>query len=1136
MDCLAMTDHGNINGAMNFLEQCEQNKIKAIIGCEMYVAKNMFDKDRDNQHIILLAKNRQGYSNLCKLVSESNLYGKYYKPRVDYECIKKYHKDLICLTACTSGILSKPFLIDDEQTMYNNLAKYRELFGEDFYLEIMPLNMEIQTKINRKMLELGNRFSIKVVATNDCHYPHRGDNIYQEMLLCIGDKKKMTDPTRFKFDVDTLFLCSREQMIEMFQKHNQLSLPEVESAVDMSEEIVAKCESYSLRGYNISPKVEFLKGECATTQDKFLALLEEGMLSKGFTDKDNYRARLQEEVSQITDKGFIDYFLLVWDLIKWARSVGILVGPARGSSAGSLVCYLLDITKVDPIVHETLFYRFIDPNRNDLPDIDIDFQDDRRDEVRQYLITKYGENNVAKIGTFGKLKGKLILKDLGRIYNVPPEELNVVTKYIVERSSADSRASFTVEDTFLQFEQCKKFAEKYPHIVDAAKRMEGQIKQYGITAAGILITDKDISDYCPIEIRGKEKIQCIGYDWRNVGYMGLLKIDVLGLNFLTVINKTLEMLKAKGITVNLETIDLDIPEVYNMFNTEKCTGIFQFETFIMNKMVKEIQVDNFKELTAINALVRPGPFRSGSTGNYIAKKRGKKQITYIHPLIKKITQDTKGEILYQEQVMNLVREIGNFDWKDTNFIRKTMAKNQGQESMLRFKQKFIEGAVSNGMTEEQAAKVWDETSYHGAWSFNLSHSVSYSMLSYWCAWLKYFYRDEYLTCFINHTSDDKRKILGLRDLIESGYKLLPPKIEHCSDIITVEGKNIYLGLSSVKGMGEMVIKELLKTKGVQSINDFNDAISKRIVNSKIKKILINIGFLDCFGDKQFLDEFFGVVYKEEELAMSKQDWLYEHCSTLFCDNMLQQYEEFLNSKINVNTSFNTLFESDRSEESDQLGDHVLLKGVMSKINLKNKEEGKGEKSFAGRADIEADLAQRYCVCDFFDGTDYSRISFYPDIYRKYEKSIWNSKNDAPIIIYGRIGKDRIYVDRFINIKDWIADPATVDQEFAVMLEKGIKSKAELDKELESVIENIDKYFEVTFEKVKLHQSKRGVMVFARVLFESGLSKEVIIWSDAYVRWQQMIKEGNKAKIRFSRYDFKEGKFYMDTITGRMVQC
>lgn len=1129
-----MTDHGNINGAINFMSACSENGLKAIIGCEFYVAANYKDKEKERNHITILAKNRIGYQNLCKLCSIASLDGFYYKPRIDLNLLCENSEGLIVLSGCTSGILSKPFLEGKRDQMFANLKILKETFGDDFYLEIMPIDFEPQAKLNKELLKISKTYKIKLVATNDAHYIYEKDAKFQEMILCIGDKKLMSDPTRFQLSVKTLYLASQSEMEKMFKQfHPDIPQTTIKAALQETSSIVDKCEAYTLKGANIMPKVN-LKGKYKTSEDHLRALVKSGMIEKGFDKKKEYTARLKEEMLQITEKGYTDYFLLVRDLIAWARSKDILVGPGRGSSAGSLVCYLLGITGIDPIVHGTLFFRFIDPNRSDLPDIDIDFEDYRRQEVKDYLVKKYGRENIADIGTFGKLKGKLVLTDLCRIYGVPAWESNEVKKYILERSSADARASFTIEDAFSQFDVCKKFKAKYPHIVEAAAKLEGQIKQFGISAAGVLITDKPVTNYCPMDARGADKTPCSGYDYRNIGYMGLLKMDVLGINFLTIINKTLHTIKEKHKkNIDLFSLNLHDTAIYKMIAEKECVGIFQFETPVMNKIAKEIHIDNFDELTACNALVRPGPFRSGSTGAYVKKKQGKQEIKYLHPILKKITEETLGELLYQEQVMLMVREIGGFDWKDTNIIRKAMSKSEGVEVMQKYESQFIKGACEKGFSDETAKRIWKETSFYGAWSFNKSHAVAYSVISYWCAWLKYYYKNEYMLNFINYSTNEHRVFAAVREFKASGYSLTSPKADCPSEkMVIVKGKEVHIGLTHVKGFGEKVIEDLLRVKA-KNLKEWTAGITKKVINSRIKKILVNIGYFDCWEkSKTKLDKYFNLTYDKEKEPIEKIEWEYERCSIIYCDNLLKQYEDFLKDKFHKDLQWDLLENIDAGEESEQKGNIVLVKGVMDKINLKNKEysgtKGKGEQDY-GRIDIEAGSSQRYCVSDFFDGTGYLRISFYPEVYKRYEKEIWAAKKTTPVIIRGTVGPDRIYVKDFINITQWKRSGST-DQAFADKLKGGIRNQLQIEELIKEMVKNIDKPYPVKIETLREHNAKNGIMAFASVSFDD-VKVELVIWAQAYNRWKPLLQAGKDVSIRFSSY--KEGKFYLDQQTGKV---
>jgi len=1131
----AITDHGNINGAINFCKACERESIKPIIGCEFYVAKEMAVHEKARMHVTVIAQSKEGYQNLCRLTAEASLKGFYFKPRIDLPLLKKYKKGLIVLSGCTSGIINKPFLEGDKTLMFENLKFMMENFKKKFYLELLPIDMGEQVKANINLISLSNRYNLPLVATNDVHYLRKGDDKFQEMLLCISDKKQMSDPTRFKFDVTSLYVITEKEMQAAFKKnHPKLPAAAITAAIKNTGVIADQCEAYTLKGYNIFPKVEFLKGRHKSADEHLKFLVAKEMKGRKFDKIKKYKDRLKEEMDQILEKGFTDYFLLVKDIIDWAQKEKIMVGPGRGSSAGSLVCFLLGITSIDPLVYETLFFRFIDPNRNDIPDIDVDFQDDRRQDVKDYIVRRYGRENVSDIGTFGRLKGKLVLKDLCRIYGVPAWEVNQVTPYILERSSADARASYTVEDAFLQFDVCKKFKAKYPHIIEAAAKLEGQVKQYGISAAGVLITDKPVVNYCPIEARGRNKSPCIGYDYRDVGYLGLLKLDVLGINFLTIINHTLEDLKKKKINIDIFSLIPDDKAVFKAIAEKHCVGIFQFETPVMNKIAKAIHIDNFDEMVACNAIVRPGPFRSGSTVSYIAKKQGKQKITYLNQIHKDITEETKGELLYQEQIMLLVRRIGKFDWKDTNIIRRCMSKSEGVERMAKYEELFVKGAADNGIEEREARRIWKETSFYGAWSFNKSHSVAYTMISYWCAWLKHHYPNEYMLNFINYNTNQNRIFEGVREFKSLGYNIIPPRAESAAFLMALargKKKTVQLGLKDVKGIGEKAIVELEKGTSAKTLDAWIKKVNKRVIHKGIIKVLVNIGFFEKWKGIPQLIKYFNLEYKPDE-STDPQDWLYDTCSILYCDNILKRYEAFLDKHINKDIKWDELCSIDAGDESTTKGQWVLLKGLMDTINLKNKElktGGKGGLEY-GRQDIEANAETRYCVSDFFDGTGYLRISFYPEIYAKYEKEIWNSKNASPVILRGTIGPDRIYVKQFINVKSWVSGK-NYDAPFAEKLRQGIKNQEEIAAVVKDIVVNIDKVYPVKLERIREHQAKNGLMAFTTMAFQEDVKLEVIIWSKAFIRTRSLFKIGAALNIRFSY--FKEGKFYLDGVHSKV---
>lgn len=1013
---LSITDHGNINGGARFLSGCQKEGIQGILGCEFYMVEDaaIRKQKEKRRHIILLAMNDAGYRSICRLIHFSNVHGFFYKPRIDKKVLEQNCEGLICTTACASGLISQ----ENNYTLsLQDLEFFKGNFRGNFFLEMMPIDLPEQRRVNASVWENYKSWCCKPFVSNDVHFLEKGDVLTHEVLLCIGAKTTMDDPNRFKFSVTTNFFSSEEETLSLMRENmKELNLTKKDELflLNNTEYILNLCEPYCFQKKQYFPEIPFLREGYKSAAHRLTIETKNELIKRGLDKDPEYVERWKEEMRQIISKKFEDYFLLVQDIINFARSRGILVGPGRGSSAGSLVCFLLGITKVDPIKFKTLFFRFIDPSRSDSPDIDIDFQDDRRQEVKQYITERYGEEYVANLGTFGTLKGKLVLRDLARVYKIPLVELNKVLPYILQRSSADARASFTVEDAFTQFRECIKFKEKYPHIIKMAIELEGIVKQYGIGAAGVIIANKPLKDITPIERRGKDKSLCCGYDWRDLKFVKILKMDILGLNFLSIINRTLSTLAKKGIVIDLEQIDLEDKKVYEHLHENGSVGIFQLETSVMEKVANAIHIENFDEFVACNALVRPGPFRSGSTQSYIKKKKNPKLITFLHPILKDITEETKGEILYQEQVMQLVRRIGNFDWKDTNVIRVAMSKSEGVEMMTKFMHKFIKGAMANGFTEELAIKIWTETSYYGAWSFNKSHAVAYTMLSFWCAYLRTYHFEEYMLSFIN-LAPGGRQVQGAKEMVRHGYQLLPPTVaQYDAEFEVIGDKQVVIGTKFLKSFGENAIEELQRCKPFKG-ELWKQNLDKRKVNSAKLRILEDIGFMDSSRGED-LNVFFNSDGADVILKQKRDEALSEHLPILFCTDVLQPYRQFMEKEFG-DIKFTTLEEIDTSWESKQKGNWVLMAGVMEKINLKNKlfSDKTKEQDF-GRQDIEAEAKYRFCVSDFWDNTGYLRISFYPDVYRKYEKEIWEGKKKSPIIFLGRIGPDRIYVRKFINLK------------------------------------------------------------------------------------------------------------------------
>jgi len=864
---LATTNHGNISDHFKMYKQCNKAGIKPILGIEFYIVEDekAIRSGRDYYHITVLVKNVIGYQNLMKLTTKSWIENFYYKPRITFKDLIDNQEGLIVFSGCLSSPVMK-------NIQNGNIKKAKEIVDlfhkniEHFYIEVQPIAFKDGLKAYQTLLQLYNshwkKEGMELVATNDCHYVLKEHSKIQEILLCVQTNDTMANPEHWKFDQDDFYLKTRKEMQESLNiLHPEFDFTEaLDNTVKISELVDFEFPKATPIKYpmNDEEKVSYLKLLCNEGMIK-RKLIGEDLSSldlKGFEQKE-YKKRLDYEIDLIIKKNFIDYFLVITDLVKWAKEHKILVGPARGSAAGSLVCYALEITEVEPIRYGLIFERFVDLNREDLPDIDIDFEDARRHEVKEYLENKYGKDKVGNLPIFVAFKGKSAIDDVGRVFKIPFSVLDKVKKAIIERSGGDSRASFTLEDTFVSdvFEYPKIAMKEYPELKHSIE-LEGQLRQMGQHAAGIVISNEPLTNFCSI-YKIKDS-QVISMDYKDASDTGLLKIDLLGLNTLSVISRAIKMIEERyNKKINIYNLPLDDPAVYKGFCDGKLFGIFQFDGQAVNQVCRQIMPKDFSSLSAISALARPGPLNSGNTTEYIQRRIKKKPIIYVHPIMQNITSDSYGIVIYQEQVMKIMREIGNMSWKDTSEIRKLISRSQGVEKFNTFKNKFIPGALKLGLSEPIANKIWLEMCHYGSWSFNKSHSVSYTIISYWTMWLKIYYPMEFYSSIMALTEHEDKKKKILKEYLKEGFKLLPVEINKSKEHFIIDGDCLRIGFSDIKGIGIKQSLSIANNQPYNSYTDFEVKNKKTRIKATTKQNLVNLGAFDSVGNRSVQTTLFG---------------------------------------------------------------------------------------------------------------------------------------------------------------------------------------------------------------------------------------------------------------------------------------
>ena len=833
MTSLAITDHGTLSGHREFAREAKSRGIKPILGMEGYMTNDRFDRrekaertdplDNNYNHIVLLAKNEKGLENLNKINEIAWTEGYFRKPRFDFETLEKYKEGIIVTSACLSGIVTKAVDQENYAVAKEKIQWFKRVFNDDYYIEVMPHN---PAQINIALIDLADEFNIKIIVTPDCHHSTTDQKEIQELMLILNTHAKLEKGVTYeksKTHKDMMrrldYLYGKERMMSFnkFDIH-LLSYDEIKSAMlkqdiyreDIYEntlEIAAKIEDYNIKEHlNLLP-VQYKNPDQELSNLAF-AGLEEKRLTSSWLGNDIYEVRLMEELEIIREKNFAPYFLVVSNMINWAKKEDIMVGPGRGSSAGSLLCFLLSITDIDPIEHGLLFFRFINPDRNDFPDIDTDIQDSRRDEVKDYLVRQY--RHVASITTFLEFKDKGVVRDVARALNVPLSDVNKVLKLV------------DTWDEYCMSKTTHWFREKYPEIEKLGEQLRGRIRGTGIHAAGVVTSKDPIFRYAPLETRSSpgsdERIPVVAVNMEEAEKIGLIKIDALGLKTLSVIKDTIdEVEKRHFIKINLLEIDLTDQNIYEMISSGYTKGVFQCEATPYTNLLVKMGVKNLSELAASNALVRPGAMNTIGK-DYILRKHGKQKVTYLHDKIKTITSDTYGCILYQEQVMQACVELGGMTMSEADQVRKIIGKKKNAREFDVFQEKFISGA-SNYISPNLARDLWHDFEAHAGYSFNKSHAVAYSTLSFWTAWLKYYYPIEFMFALLkNEKSPDNRT----EYLIEAKRMGIPVKLPHINDSgkdFEIEGKGIRFGLTAIKFISDKIADKYISARPFNTYKD-----------------------------------------------------------------------------------------------------------------------------------------------------------------------------------------------------------------------------------------------------------------------------------------------------------------------------
>jgi DNA polymerase III subunit alpha len=853
MPALALTDHGVMYGAIEFYKKAKKAGIKPIVGVEAYVARNghlnkRAKLDEKPYHLILLAKNIVGYKNLVKLTTIAHLEGFYYKPRIDFELLEKYSEGLICSSACLAGEVASHILNNDLKSAREMIKKYQRLFGrDDFYLEVQSHpHSEKQNTINEKIFELAEETGAKVIATNDVHYPNADDAYAQDVLLCIQTKKILADTDRMSYVGFDLSFKNGADMLSAFSDH-----PEV---ITNTLEVAEKCELELTLGENILPNFPLPEGMTADEYLKELCL--RGLKERyGENVGQEFIDRLDYELEIIAKTGYAGYFLIVSDFIIWSKNNGVVVGPGRGSAAGSLVAYLTKITNIDPIKYGLYFERFLNPERISMPDIDTDFADSRRDDVLNYVAEKYGRDHVAQIITFGTMAARNAIRDVGRVMNLPYNYCDRVAKLIPTGMDLEAACENVPElKDILDDEDGAK-------LIATARRLEGVCRHAGTHACGVVITPESIDNYAPRQYGSNEAI-VVQFEGKMVEELGLLKMDFLGLANLTIIEQTLKIIKKiHGIEIDIDKIPLDDQQSYRIFRDGRTTGVFQFESAGMKRYLKQLQPTDLEDLIAMVALYRPGPLEY--IPDYIAGKHGRKKPAYLHPKLKPILEKTYGVAVYQEQLMQIARELAGFSYGQADVLRKAVGKKI-KELLDEQEGKLIDGMVANGIDKSIAKKIWEFILPFASYGFNRSHAACYALIAYQTAYLKANYPTEFMAALL--TSDQEnldRVAIEVEECRQMGIEVLPPDVnESFSDFgVVAESLKtakpiIRFGLLGVKGLGENIVEEIIKERKASgkfnSLEELLSRVKNKDLNKRSLEAMAKAGVLDSLAERNSL--------------------------------------------------------------------------------------------------------------------------------------------------------------------------------------------------------------------------------------------------------------------------------------------
>jgi DNA polymerase-3 subunit alpha len=905
MPAVAMTDHGNIFGAVHFVNAAHKVGVKPIVGCELYICKKddhvitRTPPDGDSyNHLLVLAENEEGYRNLVKITSEASLHGFYYKPRVSKNFLAEHSKGLIGLSGCLKGEVAERLMEGNYGAARSAAVFYRDLFGkENFFLEIQDQGLEREHQIRSGLFQLEKDLALPMVATNDSHYLCEDDAHAQDVMLCIQTGKSIQETNRMKFEGTQFYVKSSDEMLRVFK-----DAPEVLSrTLDIAERCNLRLEKVPSPfphfdvpdGFTLDSYFEHITRQgFARRMENLRSAAAGGRLKHSLAE---YEQRLAREIAIIQQMKFSGYFLIVWDFIRYAREHGIPVGPGRGSAAGAVVAYSLGITDIDPLQHELLFERFLNPERISMPDIDIDFCMNRRGEVIEYVTHKYGRENVAQIITFGTMAAKAAIKDVGRAMDMPYSDVDRIAKMV------PTTLNIKLDDALTESAALQEAYQKDPQVrqlLDTARKLEGLVRNSGVHAAGVVISPRPLIELVPLHKTKNDEI-VTAFDMVAIEKMGLLKMDFLGLTTLTILDDTLKLIAQKGTSLTLDGIPLEDQETYEkVFHKGLTSGVFQFESSGMRDVLRRYQPNSIEDLTALNALYRPGPIQGGMIDDFIERKHGRRKIEYELPELKEILEETLGVIVYQEQVMQAANKLAGYSLGEADLLRRAMGKKNAEE-MAKQRERFVQGATQRGFPPKRIEKIFDLMAQFAGYGFNKSHSAAYALLAYHTAYLKTHHPIEFMAALLTSITGDTDSVVKyINECREMGIAVEPPDINVSDANFTPHGQAIRFGLAAVKNVGGNAIESIGAARkkldrNFKSFYEFCEEVDLRLLNKRVLESLIKSGAMDGFGRRaqlmQALDTAIEQAQKMQRDAESGQHGLFG----VFADETAQQANDAL---------------------------------------------------------------------------------------------------------------------------------------------------------------------------------------------------------------------------------------------------